>query len=478
MQLKVHHYFYLFVSFLFLGIVGVQLFSDGMFMDGLLYAAVSENMANGSGSFWSPHLSDSLMSNFYEHPPLALGLQSIWFYLFGSSFLVERVYSLFTFIAVGFLIVLIWKQITRDKKTGWIPLLLWTSIEVVTWSAANNMLENTMSIFVCFTLFAYLKNKDKNQIIWLVLAGMSIALGFLTKGFFCLYVWSLPFFAWCIGYKTNFKQMVIESTLLILTTALPILLLVALVPAAQENLTQYINHQVLGSIESVQTVDTRFAIIGEFLRNISIPLALALIVWILSKRLNWKKTPLSGESSKLIWLLTAVVLSGIIPIMISLKQRGFYILTVYPLVVIAIALFIYPFVKDPLFRIKMNSRAFKIFKIFTLLTMISAFTICAVAATKVGRDIEMVNDLRIIITETGTNTTIDICPEMRPQWNLHGYYSRYGDITLDYDASTTHLYYLTNGKCEPQSQNSSDYVEVKLKTSSYKLYKCQNPISK
>ena len=63
----------------FLTLCGAQLFSDGMFMDGLAYAALSKNMAIGYGSFWYPHLSDTLWNEFHEHPGLGLWLQSLFF---------------------------------------------------------------------------------------------------------------------------------------------------------------------------------------------------------------------------------------------------------------------------------------------------------------------------------------------------------------------------------------------------------------
>lgn len=133
MKLKLHHYFYLFVGFLFLGIVSIDLFSDGMFVDGLLYADISRNMAEGLGSFWKPHFTEVIYPEFYEHPPLALGLQSIFFYVFGDSIYVERIYSLSTYIIVGYLIALIWKKLTGEKKTGWIPIFLWIITGGIAW---------------------------------------------------------------------------------------------------------------------------------------------------------------------------------------------------------------------------------------------------------------------------------------------------------------------------------------------------------
>lgn len=261
MKIKKYHYFYVFVIFLFLLVTSVELFSDGMFMDGLLYADISRNMAEGLGSFWKPHLSYTLFDEFYEHPPLALGLQSLCFSFLGDSIYVERVYSLFTFIIVGYLIVLIWGKLTDDKNNGWIPLFFWIIISGVTWAAANNILENTMSIFVCFSVLFYFKSINNRRFLWIILSGLSLSLGVLTKSFFCLYIWSVPFFIWLFKRKRNFRQMAADTFTLILSTVLPIALLYIFVPAAKNNMLNYFNNQVLGSINNVQTVETRFAII-------------------------------------------------------------------------------------------------------------------------------------------------------------------------------------------------------------------------
>ncbi len=123
MKLQSQTYFFILIISLFIGIVSVELFSDGMFMDGLLYAGISRNMAEGMGSFWKPFLSQTLYPEFYEHPPLALGLQAVFLKLVGDSIYVERFYSLATHFIMGYLMILIWKKVTHETRYSWVPLL-------------------------------------------------------------------------------------------------------------------------------------------------------------------------------------------------------------------------------------------------------------------------------------------------------------------------------------------------------------------
>ena len=88
---------------IFLAIISPHMFSDGMFMDGLFYAAISHNLAQGMGSFWDLFLTHTLFPHFQGHPPLAFGIQSLFFKYLGSSIYIERIYSLTTFIITGFI---------------------------------------------------------------------------------------------------------------------------------------------------------------------------------------------------------------------------------------------------------------------------------------------------------------------------------------------------------------------------------------
>ncbi|MEO1627822.1 MAG: hypothetical protein AAFV25_21920, partial [Bacteroidota bacterium] len=54
-----------------------ELLEQSMFVDGLWYAAISRNLAQGQGSFWHPHFSALIFSEFHEHPPLVFGLQAL-----------------------------------------------------------------------------------------------------------------------------------------------------------------------------------------------------------------------------------------------------------------------------------------------------------------------------------------------------------------------------------------------------------------
>lgn len=72
------------------------LIKQGMFNDAVLYTSVSLNLSKGIGSFWLPYFDEWNIINinsFHEQPPLAFGIQSLFFKLLGNSIYVERVYT-------------------------------------------------------------------------------------------------------------------------------------------------------------------------------------------------------------------------------------------------------------------------------------------------------------------------------------------------------------------------------------------------
>jgi len=199
-------------------ILAPDLFSDGMFMDGTIYAALSKNLAAGIGSFWQPHLSETLFPDFYQHPPLAFGMEALFFKLFGNSFLIERFYSLSTYVISGILISILWLQIGKSKKQVWIPLLFWLANPLIFWAISNNMLENTLNIFILLALISAFKSLKNKSLLWISLAGLSLFLGLLTKGLVALFPLSFFFWYWIFEKKIAFRAMFLKTSFLVFST--------------------------------------------------------------------------------------------------------------------------------------------------------------------------------------------------------------------------------------------------------------------
>ncbi|MDZ7847709.1 MAG: glycosyltransferase family 39 protein [Owenweeksia sp.] len=455
---------YLIAIAVFLIIAAPALWTDGLFMDGLFYAAISKNMAHDLGSFWQPHLSWSRFPQFYEHPPLALGLQSIWFQILGDSLYTERLYSLFSNAAVGALMVGIWKNIAKSYRYAWLPLLLWALVPVVSWACANNMLENTMAVFITLSAWLYLKAASKSGYWWIAASGVALALALLSKGFVCLYLWSMPFFAWLVFRNETFGRMVLKTLLMVSSTLLPVFLLFIFSAPAAVNMTEYFNNQVVGSIQNVATVDSRLAIIWMFGQHILLPLALVLLVLLISKfYLKNRSTYEPGAYGRWALFFNLVMWAGILPIMVSMKQRGFYLVTVYPFLALSLGLLLLPLLE----RIKSLGRTGLLWlRVSAVLLTVLAVVFSFLQLGKVGRDKAMLHDCYAIIEEVGEDQKIGLQKTLHGNYSLHGYLARYAHISLMMDEGKYRYFLARQGRDAPPG-----YQIVEMDLQVYQLFR-------
>ena len=438
-------------------------------MDGLIYAAISKNMAGGEGSFWYPHLSETFFPEFHEHPPLALAMQSVLFRIFGNSIYIERFYSLLTYLIAGFIIIGIWKEVTGERKTAWIPLFLWILVPNISWACANNMLENTMTVFVCFSVLFYLKSLKNRRLLFLILSGFAITAGVLSKGFTALFPWSLPLWFWLFTKRTRFSRMAFDTLLIILFSTLPVVLLFINSPETADSLTKYFNKQVLGSIQNVQTVDSRFSIVWGFLSQIILPVIIGIFV-LIAGRIKKVDPNLFKKNVSLMLAFFLLSFCGVFPIMISMKQRLFYVLSTYPFFAIGLGVLILPVSRQLLSRIKQNSTGMKIFTVFSCILLVTGIVLSITQINNIGRDKDKIHDVKLITEKIPSDSIISICPGMWQDWSLHGYFARYGAINLDAGSTPEYDYYLTDGNCDNDVLKTY-YKRVEVEARKYNLYK-------
>ena len=430
------------------------LWSGGMFMDGLYYAAIAKNLANGLGSFWYLHHTEFSHPIFHEHPPLAIGLQSIFFIFFGDSIYIERFYSLFTFILTGIIIHLIWKEIIEEKikNISWLPILFWTIIPLNSWACSNNMLENTMNIFVSLSIFFSIKSLHKNKLQNTFLAGTSISLAFLSKGFTGLFPLSIFLWYFIIFRKIKLKELVYRTAQLSFYSTMPFIILYFFYPLGIESIYEYINTQVIKSIQHIHTVNSRFFIIKKLILELLPVLIIFSVTLYFSIRKGYKM--ISKEKKWALFFLL-LALSGVFPIMISLKQSGFYMLTTFPLFSIAFSILIARFIKS--LTQNTNRKAYILAAIIT----ITAFFISFEQIGKTGRNHDLIKDIKSIINEVPKNTVISIEENMHKDYQLIGYFARYANISLD---KNNELDYHISFKKENIEKEGYNIINIKTNT--------------
>jgi 4-amino-4-deoxy-L-arabinose transferase-like glycosyltransferase len=458
--------FYLVPIGVFLIIVSPNILSEGMFMDGLIYSVIANNLANGIGTFWNPHFTATCYPGFHEHPPLAIGLQSIFYSLFGESRYIDKIYSTLTFVITGYILLKIWKAL--GYKYSWLPLIFWFSVPLVSWACTNNMLENTLTIFTSLSVLLYLKSQKNNPMLFIFLSGFILAIGFLTKGFVAFFPWTFPLILWFLLRRKSFRDSAVDSFGIFIFTALPLLMLVLIFPEAKISLHTYIGTQVINSIKNVATVDSRFFIVSRLFSELipAFGLCILFIIWGFRRKFPIQLLKVNLKSG-LVYILLG--LTGVLPVMISMKQSGFYILATFPFFAIGLSILIIPLIDFLISRIDFQSKGFYIFKWIGYVFFFTGILLSIYFADQYGRDKTKIIDTHLILTELPSGSIINVTPATWQDWSLQGYFGRYKNISLDPDIKNKRLYFLL--KNEEYSDTITREFKIKeLRTTDYKLF--------
>ena len=421
--------FWLLLIGLFLILVSRSLLTEGMFLDGVTYACISRNMACGLGSFWNPCYTQTIGPVFHSHPPLAFGLEALLFKALGDHWWVEKLYSVLTFLFTGLLIVLIWKRTTNNLRWAWLSLLFWLAMPLVTWCATNNMLEDTMSVFVLLSVYLMIVSYQRNNKIWLVLSAVALFLAFLSKGFTGLFPLVFPIIYCIFDPKRKWIQGPIDSLILLVAVTVSAGIMFLVCPGSFPYLKDYIRLQVIGGGLFEATASSRFYIVFALLQQLMIPyvIAMALVICKARSKVNSKVFEFPPDKAWFyVFLITG--LAGVLPIMVSVKQRDFYMLAALPFFALACG-----HITLSLLTLWLPRITPQVHRWMTLgagCIVLLGLVLNIVHVGKYGRDEALIEEVKQKIAEVGETNIIEISPEEYTQWAKHAYYMRYGKISL------------------------------------------------
>lgn len=458
----------IFVVSLFMLLLAPFLFSEGMFMDGLIYAGVSRNLAFGLGDFWNLHFSQTFATEFRGHPPLVFYLQSLFFKIFGDYLWVERLYSLTTGLATIFLIFLVWKKFSpsETKHFSWLPVLLWLTIPLVAWSYPNNILENTMLIFILLSILSQKIGIDKNNFAYFILAGFFTFAALFSKGFPSLFVWVFVPLHWLIFRKTKIWQVIFYTFLTITFTVLPLLLVLIVSEKAQIALQEYMDIQILKNISGETISKPSFKIVGRLFSEIAVSLIISGLLFIFSLKKIGKKP--SIQNIKYFLFFVIIGLSASLPLVIATKQRGFYLTTSFPFFALGFAFLIIPIIKYLSEKINLKQRTYKFVKI----SLIGLFFVSIISHAffwgKPARDKNKVSDVKKICAVVPENSIVSVSVENFRDWSLQAYFVRYANISLCHNKDKEYKYVIVSKKTP--KRDTSNYQNTKLQLNNYFLF--------
>lgn len=468
--MKSNKFFYLFLFACIIILFIPNLLQRGMFVDGLWYAAISNNMANGLGTFWSPFFTKTMFPVFNEHPPLVFGIQSLFFKLLGNAMYVEKIYSLLIILATMWLIQSIWKQLfykNDDKRElGYVPCLLWLFHESVYIYYPNNLLECTQGIFILLSILFILKglhSTNNKALIYLSASGVFLLFSFLSKGFTGLFPLIMVPVYYFVYKSIPIKKAIIYSSVVFLSFIFLCFLLI-LKDAAFENIKAYLNSQVIAALNGHRTENVqsnRFYILKRLAEISILPLVIVTIISIISYSRKDIRKLLTYKKDILFFLFLG--LSAVIPIMISTKQATYYLLTAIPCFSIAMGLLIAG--KSDFFDRLKSSKTFNFLTISFLLTAI-VFSFFKLNTTN-KRDKVLIHDIDAIRVNIENGSTIG-CKTQGKELALYGYFMRLNFISLDTISPFANSFVIIDSRTTAVPEN---YKKVDLNTFKFNLYK-------
>ncbi len=436
---------YLVVAAVFLALVSGTLTTTGMFMDGLIYSNVAANMAEGVGSFWHPVYTATHHPDFYQHPPLALGLLALFYKVLGTHLWVTKFYMVLTMLLCAWLTVRLWQSLGGKRENGWMPLLLWTLMPTVTHFANQCMLENTMVLFDLGAILLLLRPNRKS--LNGLLAGLLLAAAFMTKGFTGLFPLVLPLLLW-IFKRLSASRFALSTSCMLAGLLLPLAAIAATVPEAREYFANYMQHQVLAGWSQDEV--HRWQILVYLLRSTAIAIGVVLLVAVVNKGVGQKP-------ARLHWALWLLVACAVLPMMVSTRQREFYLLTAMPIVAVLLALLI----EEPVARWIKPS---KVLTYIALALLFGAVVLNAVRFGSEGRDVQLQRDLEVIAPHLERGEMVTVPTPLYFDYKLQGYYYRKCRVSLDDQHRHSHLL-TTDGY-----PADSAYCKLPLPTEEYHLY--------
>lgn len=331
----------------------------GMFQDGVVFASVARNMAEGVGEFWTPRFTDTAYQLEAMHPPLGAWILSNFFRWFGDSPRIEVLYGVGLGIANLGLLALLWRTVTRPvgqphdahlraalerspvEMGAWLPLLIYVAMPITSHSYTSNLLENPMTSFLLLAMtlghLAVASTRLRNTVLAASAFGALIFLAVQTKGPPGLFVLVYPSLAGLFVPVLSRRRGLAVSALGLITGLVLAAVVILPNPAAIEFTRQHYGGLVLDALVGGKIPSQgRFSALQTLVQETTVP---AFLIGMLSWRLRVKPR-FDPDRRDLLFALTG--LAGVLPFLITTHQYSRYAFPALPMMAIALALFAIP----------------------------------------------------------------------------------------------------------------------------------------
>jgi hypothetical protein len=376
---------------------------DGMFMDGQIYAAVAQNLADGLGTFWAPVYQPSSPVPYSEQLPLFAGMESLLFRVLGGSVWTERVFMALAWIAtaagIGALQRRWWPERGGDSAL-WI-VALWSSAPLVGWGMGNHVQEMWIAPFTVWAVVAMSHTR------WLWVGGVLTVAAALFKGPQGLFplVW-LPLLG---GLGLVPRTEVVRRFGIVLATVLALAVGLWFWDDAREAILRNAGNRLVRTFTQDRAITTadRMWLLGPMLGQWVVLLGSALVVaWV---RFGLFRATLDRR----VFALLGLGLCASLPLMVTQEQRDFYLITSLGFVALGLgnALGGTKVVLRPRFAVAVG--------------VIAMVGLSSMPWRRVERDAELRASLAMFKDEFAPRSAFNAAPELRLNHELAAYAMRH-----------------------------------------------------
>lgn len=411
-------------------------------MDGIEDALLAKSLYQGISSFLAPQSYAGSYS--WGTPPLGLYMLSVCYKIFGDAYFVERFFSFGCALAQLGLITVLWKTIFNKiefvKKYTWLPGLLWIISPLIGWSYSSNLLDAPMALFTTAAIIVSVNYcyHQTNLILSSAMVAAFIFLAFITKGPVALFVFAAPILFVSASSSYTLKRAT-SFLLLQLFFFATIFVLVFSFAAPRTFLTHYIEQQLKPALGSNGFArDAWYTILVEFVKATSFYLIGAAVLFLLRK----KVAPKNSGFSKSWWRFISLGLCGSLPIIISAKQKSFYLLPAMVPIAVGFAIYLIPLLEW--LKEKTSKQVLLWLEIFaktgSAITILVCIFLSISTYGEIIHDGDMLNDLKQTDALLKNEKLISADSAFYGEWSLQAYSLRLYDRRICTSDCDSHFY--------------------------------------
>ena len=439
--------------------------------DGVEYAAVARNLTEGQGTFWSLYLDDTFHPIWREHPPLVFWIQGLFIKVFGDGPYLEGVYGFIIGLIILLLTAIFWQQVRHDFRLtlagSWWPVLLLTALPTFAYYMQTNRLVITFMILALLATLAAYRSilAGRCTILYALLCGVLIYLGFIAKGPVALFPLAVPAIAW-VTLRANFSRVIISTVIAVIVFVLIMLATFYFYPESLTFWRGFWHAQVMASLKSARAAqDSYWYYADRWSREMAVLFSVICVLMLITRT-----HPRHIRFNRQACFFLLIAIAGSLPFFFSKRQKLRYLLQSYPFFILGMA-FLTNYVGLKIEGILAEKRKIRQAVVVAALLFFSIATAAMLyRKDHVKKRHQFYEDFYLNNIQLPERSTISICPPERlvDDWVFTIDMQRFYKVSLTADLGHDYLIIDKNSNCKVADGYQKVHHQPTIK---YVLYK-------